>query len=57
MVDVNPNVFIITLNVYGLNAPVKRQIVGLTIQPKTNPANEALLLRDREYHDIGNDRW
>lgn len=49
MVDVNANVFIITLNVYGLNVPVKRQIVRLTVQPKTNPANKALLLLDRGY--------
>lgn len=49
MVDVNADVFIITLNVYGLNVPVKRQIVRLTVQPKTNPANKALLLLDRGY--------
>lgn len=35
MVDINPTVSIITINVNGLNTPIKRKIVG--VDQKTGP--------------------
>ena len=37
MVDINPTMSIITLNINGLNAPIKRQIVRVDKKKKQDP--------------------